>query len=127
VNTELLQNNDNQDDMMKKIYQRLTPEEIEYLKHHEFIDEEKEAAKISAVYFIITLVLMIFTAHQLSENPDGVYSNMCRLAITVVGLVVKILLLPFRKICGYGTRQGYSHHLVSNDPYGGETSRMEII
>lgn len=120
------------DHMMDKIYEVLTPEEIEYLNRHKFLDEEKEAAKISFVYFIVTIFLMIFTAHQLSENPDGVYSNMCRLAITVSGCVLKIFLLPFRKICGVGTRQGYSHHLVSNDPYSGESiisssSRMEMI
>jgi len=117
------------DEMMDRIYEVLTPEEIEYLNHHKFLDEEKEAAKISFVYLIVSLFLMIFTAHQLSENPDGIYSNMCRLAITVSSCVLKIFLLPFRKICGLGTRQGYSHHLVSNDPYAGESSitRMEMI
>ena len=116
------------DEILKGIYDQLSPEEIEYLKHNEYVDEEKEAAKISIVYLLITLVLMVFTAHQLSENPDGVYSNICRLAITVVGCVVKILVLPFRKICGLGSR-GYSHHLVTtNDPYSGRSpSRIELI
>ena len=116
------------DEILKGIYDQLSPEEIEYLKHNEFVDEEKEAAKISIVYLLLTLVLMVFTAHQLSENPDGVYSNICRLAITVVGCAVKILVLPFRKICGLGAR-GYSHHLVTtNDPYSGRSSsRIELI
>ena len=115
------------DPTLEEIYEDLTPEQVEYLKHHEFVDEEKEAAKISVLYFVITLVLMIFTAQQMSESPDGVYANVCRLGITVAGLVVKIILLPFRKFCGLGGKQGYSHHLVTtSDPYS-RTSRMEII
>ena len=115
------------DPTLEEIYEDLTPEQVEYLKHHEFVDEEKEAAKISVLYFVITLVLMIFTAQQMSESPDGVYANVCRLGITVAGLGAKIILLPFRKFCGLGGKQGYSHHLVTtSDPYS-RTSRMEII
>lgn len=119
--------NEQTDDVMQDIYSKLTEDEIEFLNHHEFVDEEKEAAKISALYFIITLVLMILTAHQLSENPDGVYANMCRLALTVSGLIVKIILLPFRKVFGLSHRQGYSHHLVTSDPYSANASGVELM
>ena len=117
---------------MDDIYKDLTPEEIEYLHHHEVLNEEKEAARISILYLVVTLVLMVFTAQQLSENPDGVYANICRLGITVTGCVFKILLLPFKKICGLGSRNGYSHHLVTTntdfrDPYSARTNRMEIV
>lgn len=116
------------DKILDEIYEVLSPEQIDYLNHHEFVNEEKEAAKISVVYLLITLILMVFTAQQLSEMPDGVYSNICRLAITVAGCVVKMFLLPFTKICGLGSR-GYSHHLVTtNDPYNGRNaSRMEMV
>lgn len=120
-------NSDTSDQQLQSIYDSLTEEQIEYLKHHEFVDEEKEAAKISVLYFIISLMLMVFTAQQMSENPDGVYANVCRLGITITGVLVKIILLPFRKYCGLGTRQGYSHHLVTtSDPYS-RANRMEII
>jgi hypothetical protein len=112
---------------MEQIYGNLSPEQVNFLQHHLVVDEEKEAAKISVLYFIITLMLMIFTAQQMSENPDGVYANVCRLAITITGCILKIVLLPFRKYCGLGGRQGYSHHLVTtSDPYA-RTSRMEIL
>ena len=112
---------------MEQIYENLSPEQVNFLQHQLVVDEEKEAAKISVLYFIITLILMIFTAQQMSENPDGVYANVCRLAITITGCILKIVLLPFRKYCGLGGRQGYSHHLVTtSDPYA-RTSRMEIL
>ena len=115
------------DPSLEQIYKNLTPEQVEYLKHVVFVDEEKEAAKISVLYFIITLILMVFTAQQMSENPDGVYANVCRLGITIVGCIFKIILLPFQKYCGLCSRQGYSHHLVTtSDPYA-RTNRMEII
>ena len=116
---------------IEDIYDHLSPEEIDFLKHMERVDEEEEAAKISIVYFFITAALMVFTAHQLSENPDGVYSSICRLMITVTGVFFKIILLPARKFGWIGSKSGYAHHLVTTqtdfkDPYS-RTNRMEII
>mmetsp|Transcript_8605 Transcript_8605/g.12665 ORF Transcript_8605/g.12665 Transcript_8605/m.12665 type:complete len:189 (+) Transcript_8605:57-623(+) len=116
---------------MEEIYKDLTPEEVEYLEHREFVKGEHEAAKISIFYLSITLVLMVLTAQQLSENPDGVYANICRLAITVTGCIFKIILLPLRKVLGLGSSNGYTHHLVTmqtdfRDPYS-RSNRMEII
>lgn len=120
--------------MMDEIKAKLTPDEVYYLSKYEFKEEEEEAAKISIVYFVVTLTLMIFTAHQLSEHPDGVYANLCRLSITLMGVFFKVLLFPFRRFCGLGTRKGYAHHLVTNqndfrDPYASTSpnNRMEIL
>jgi hypothetical protein len=120
--------------MMEEIKSKLTPDEAYYLSNYEFKEEEEEVAKISFIYFIITMILMVFTAHQLSEYPDGVYANMCRLTITIMGVFFKLLLFPFRKVCGFGSRTGYAHHLVTNqsefrDPYANTApnSRMEIL
>lgn len=120
--------------VMEEIKSKLTPDEAYYLSNYEFKEEEEEAAKISFIYFMITMVLMVFTAHQLSEYPDGVYANMCRLTITVLSVFFKLVLFPFRKVCGFGSRTGYAHHLVTNqndfrDPYAntGPNNRMEIL
>ena len=61
----------------------------------------------------ITLSLMVLTAHQMSENPDGVFANVCRLAITVCGCIFKIAIYPCKKLFPnrYG---GYSNQLVTS-------------
>jgi len=71
---------------------------------------------------------MIFTAHQMSENPDGFFASCCRLAITISGCIFKILLLPCKKV--FGNRfNGYTHHLVATDyrnPYMGRNGHVEL-
>lgn len=78
--------------------------------------EEKAAAKIGGWMIAITLSLMVFTAYQMSEYPDGVFANVCRLAITVCGCVLKIAIYPCKKLFPnrYG---GYSNHLVTTDSF----------
>ena len=73
---------------------------------------EKKAAKIGGWMIALTLALMVMTAYQMSENPDGVFANVCRLVITVCGCVLKIVLFPCKKFFPnrYG---GYSNHLVT--------------
>jgi hypothetical protein len=113
-----------------QIYNNLPDDEKEYIQHQEIIDEEKEAAKISIGFIFLTLTLMICTAQQMSENPDGVYANVCRLAITVTSCVFKMILFPFRKVLGLNNNGGYAHHLVTTqefrDPYS-RSNRMEFL
>ena len=107
-----------------EIFDNLPEEEKEYIKKQEIVDEEKTAAKISLGFIFITLGLMICTAHQMGENPDGLYSNICRLAINITNCVCRIILLPFRKLFGFHNG-GYAHHLVTTqefrDPYATRT------
>lgn len=113
-----------------QIYNNLPDAEKEYIQHQEIIDEEKEAAKISIGFIFLTLSLMICTAQQMSENPDGVYANVCRLAITVTSCIFKMILYPFRKVLGLNNNGGYAHHLVTTqdfrDPYS-RSNRMEFL
>ena len=64
------------------------------------------------------IVGMIFTAWQMSDNPDGIYASLCRLTLTCIHLVFRIIMSPCRKCCG-----GYrNHHLAGtngyHEPYG---------
>lgn len=97
------------------VLNNLTEEEKNIIKHEEIVEEEETAAKISIGFIFLTLSLMICTAQQMSENPDGVYAHVCRLAMTVTGCVFKMLLFPFRKICGLGNP--YAHHLVTSQEF----------
>lgn len=114
-----------------EIYDNLSEEEKEYIKHNEKIDEEKEAAKISLGFILLTLSLMICTAYQMGENPDGVYANVCRLAITIISCVFKMILYPFRKVLGLNNNSGYAHHLVTTrdfaDPYSRSNQMHQFL
>jgi len=119
------------DEDPSEMFENLPEEEKEYIEHKETIDEEKTAAKISIGFIFLTLALMICTAQQMGENPDGVYANICRLAITVTSCIFKMFLFPFRKVFGFGTG-GYAHHLVTTqefrDPYTTNRSdRMQFL
>jgi hypothetical protein len=106
------------------MFDELTDDEKDYIKHEEKIDEEKTAAKISLGFILLTLALMICTAHQMNDNPDGVYANVCRLAVTVTSVAFKIMLYPIRKVFGFGNG-GYAHHLVTTqDPYSSRSNRL---
>jgi hypothetical protein len=58
---------------------------------------------------LLGLAAMIFTAWQMSDNPDGVFASLCRLILTAIQLLCRIVTQPCRKACGC-----QSH----NNPYG---------
>jgi hypothetical protein len=66
------------------------------------------------------IIGMIFTAWQMSDNPDGIYASLCRLTLTCIHLVFRIIMSPCRKCCGGGYRN--HHHLAGtngyHEPYG---------
>ena len=89
---------------------------------------EKEAKTAGGIGFLLALLAMIFTAHQMSENPDGIYASVCRLAITVVGCALKLVLMPCRNFMG--NRYHAGHIPVSTmeyrEPYRGGSTGMEM-
>ena len=109
-----------------EIFNELPEEEKEYIEHIEKMTEEEEAAKIGLGFFVLTFSLMICTAQQMGENPDGVFANVCRLAITVTGCFVKIILFPFKKLFGFNTN-GYAHHLVTTQEFRDPYSRSNLL
>jgi hypothetical protein len=74
---------------------------------------------------IAMLFCMIYTAYQVSDNPDGIYASCCRLSVAVVIYVIRGILTPCRAICCRYT-------LISNstpdyrEPYRGRRGHMEL-
>jgi len=89
-------------------------------------EEEEEVKKVGGWMGLAAIILAVWTAYQMSENPDGICASICRLAITVLGCVIKMLLLPFKYISG-GGRSGAGSYMATpsyRDPYG--ASHMEL-
>jgi hypothetical protein len=100
-------------------------EEVQELET-ELKQEERVARQAGGLGIFFGILAMIFTAHQMSENPDGIYASICRLAITLASVVVKIVCMPCRKLLGAGgDGNPYSGHMpistsdysYRNDPY----------
>ncbi|KAI2489635.1 hypothetical protein MHU86_24948 [Fragilaria crotonensis] len=89
---------------------------------------QTEAKTAGSIGFLLALCGMIFTAYQMSENPDGIYASVCRLAITIIGCAFKLILMPCRNFLGYRYHAG--HIPVSTmeyrEPYRGGNSAMEL-
>ena len=71
---------------------------------------------------LAAIIGMIFTAWQMSDNPDGIYASLCRLTLTCIQLLCRIIQSPCRKCCGGGGSGGYRNHLAGtngyHEPYG---------
>mmetsp|Transcript_3086 Transcript_3086/g.8485 ORF Transcript_3086/g.8485 Transcript_3086/m.8485 type:complete len:347 (+) Transcript_3086:149-1189(+) len=100
-------------------------EELQELET-QFKKEEKVAREAGGFGIFFGIIAMIFTAHQMSENPDGIYASVCRLAITISTVIIKIVCMPCRKVMGVGGNGNpYSGHMpistsdysYRNDPY----------
>ena len=99
----------------------------------EYEAEEKAAKKVGGWAVGIAILGMIVTAWQVSENPDGVYASVCRLCITIAGCILKIILLPFKFICGnfFPSGGAGAHHPISQapdyrEPYRGRLGMVEM-
>lgn len=86
---------------------------------------------------LVGLVAMIFTAWQMSDNPDGIFASMCRLIITCLQLVYRVLVSPCRKCipccfssshhhAGNGYHEPYGHMRVSTMDYGYKDPTIEL-
>ncbi|KAL9189279.1 hypothetical protein ACHAXT_011769 [Thalassiosira profunda] len=90
---------------------------------------EEEAKKVGGWLSLASIILMIYTAYQMSENPDGICASLCRLVITVIGCIIKIMLVPFKYVMGGGRPSGghCEYHMSTpdyRDPYG--SRHMEL-
>jgi len=118
--------NDEYDPITAEDEKHAEEEEVQELET-ELKQEEKVARRAGGLGIFLGIVAMIFTAHQMSENPDGIYASVCRLAITISSVVVKIVCMPCRKLIGAGGNGNphYNGHMpistsdysYRNDPY----------
>merc|ERR1712232_1532487 len=109
-------------------------EEIEKSEVQEAEDEEEsevEAAveKTTGIIIPFMFLFMIFTAYQMSDNPDGVYASICRLCISMVICVCNVLMLPFKILLG--NRFGSSGNSMFDtpdyrEPYRGRHGHIEL-
>merc|ERR1712232_1027765 len=109
-------------------------EEIEKSEVQEAEDEEEsevEAAveKTTGIIIPFMFLFMIFTAYQMSDNPDGVYASICRLCISMVICVCNVLMLPFKILLG--NRFGNSGNSMFDtpdyrEPYRGRHGHIEL-
>ena len=72
--------------------------------------EEKVARGLGSLGFFLAIGAMIFTAHQMSENPDGFYARYVRVA----GWMRFIMLMPFTQLLNFTPPPNQSPHLVSS-------------
>lgn len=79
--------------------------------------EEKVARQAGGLGIFLGIVAMIFTAHQMSDNPDGIYASICRLAITISSVGIKIMCMPCRKLIGGGSDPYSGHMPISTSDY----------
>jgi hypothetical protein len=94
----------------------------------EIKEEERKVRTIGGFGIFLAIFAMIFTAWQMSDNPDGIYAAMCRLIITIIGLVMRIILSPCRSCFGgsHGSRNYAGHMPVSTMDYGYRDPALEL-
>jgi hypothetical protein len=88
--------------------------------------EELKVKTVGGLGIFLGIASMVFTAWQMSENPDGFYAAMCRLIITILGLVFRILLSPCRSCFGGSRNPHYGHMPVSTMDYGYRDPALEL-
>jgi flagellar biosynthesis GTPase FlhF len=91
----------------------------------ELEDEERKVREVGGYGALLGVVAMIFTAHQMSDNPDGIFAAMCRLVITICGLVIGILLSPCRRCIG-PVRVSHTYGHLPHLDYGFRDPAMEL-
>lgn len=98
------------------------------------VDPAKQMKILFSILSIFFIMMMIVTAHQMSDNPDGLCASFCRLSIAVVACVLRSVMIPCRLTCcpGRGGR-GPKHSQISTeyreeDPptYRGRRGEMEL-
>lgn len=97
---------------------------------HEITLEERKIKIILIGGALMLICMMIFTAWQMSDHPDGIFANLCRLTISVVGMILSVILSPCRKhhIIGGGSHmhQPYGHVPLPTKEFGYNDPALEI-
>lgn len=76
-------------------------------------ESEKTVEKVTGGMIILSIIGMVFTAYQVAENPDGAFASICRLCITIAVFLIKLVMVPFRKVFGGSS----THHPISTPDY----------
>ena len=93
----------------------------------ELVLEERRVRRIGVWGMLSAIAAMIFTAWQMAENPDGIFAALCRLCITSISLVFRLVLAPCKGCLGMNSHSyHYGHMPVSTMDYGYKDPSLEL-
>lgn len=103
-----------------KSYVDIAKEEADAIVH------DRNVAIVSSVFGVLGFILLLFTAQQMIENPDGFCGKICRCCIGTY----RVLFWPCRKVCGCTKKRRGTHSAVArggdDDGYGGYAHDLEL-
>jgi hypothetical protein len=138
-NSEQQPHNNNNDNNNGGAIREKTDDYVDAMRTQKSLDaEERKVRRISFWGIMAAIAAMIFTAWQMAENPDGLFAALCRLCITCVGLVLRLVLTPCKSCLGgpllgiMGLGHGghsyqYGHMPVSTMDYGYKDPSLELV
>ena len=99
-------------------------EDDDFFKEKIVVKEQPNAIPSNLVIILVVgwIVSMVFTAWQMSDNPDGIFAALCRLILSAIQLTLQILTSPCRKCCGYNESYGR----ISTMDYGYKDPALEL-
>merc|ERR1712032_581482 len=74
-------------------------EYLDSLESPEEMEKDHNVQVIGGVLLGVFLVLLLVTAHQAMNNPDGLCAGCCRLTNQCICCFIRVLCLPCRAIC----------------------------
>lgn len=91
--------------------------------------EQNENLVIAAGASLLSLLLMVFTAFQVKENPNGLWAGCCRLLVLIFAFFCKIIFLPCYLICcrcGRQRERERSHAVPASEIYHGMAGDRDL-
>jgi hypothetical protein len=91
-----------------------------YFDHAEPIEDMEHDENVAIALGTVSgigLLLLIITAHQMLNNPDGCCASICRILVACNCFVVRFLCFPCRLVCGCNKSDRYSNELREGGRY----------
>jgi hypothetical protein len=103
------------DSQKDKSYVDVAKEEYDSMVH------DRNVAIVASVFGAIGFILLLITAQQIIENPDGCCAKICRFSITFW----RVVCWPCRKVCCRGKKRR-GHTVIADDGYAGYSHDLEL-
>jgi hypothetical protein len=104
-----------EDSAEDKSYVDLAKEEYDSMVH------DRNVAIVASVFGAIGFILLLITAQQIIENPDGCCARLCRFSIAFW----RVVCWPCRKVCCRGKKRR-GHTVIADDGYAGYSHDLEL-
>lgn len=94
-------------------------EYLEGVESPQELQKDKNVQLVASVMAVVTLVLLLVTAHMVMQYPDGLCAGSCRLTLKCMCCFIRTLCLPCRAICCKGSEQaqGRRTHAPMRTPF----------